>query len=212
VSSASLGIVLVEGDGAAADFLAQALESQGHRVLGVADNAAAALDMLQRLNPELAVLGRHLPDTTAPALAQRLYRQRPLPVVLISGDEQAPPELDPASQVIHCWLPWPVDPFTLAAGVLAVNQSFARIQALQGEIDDLKQVLHTRKLTERAKGLLMEAQGLSRDQAQTILQQRADAKGVSLAEAAGQVIESLGNAEDGGRREIRRGGKGSRPG
>lgn len=186
------------------------MESQGHRILGTAGDRAAALDMLDRLSPDLAVLGCHLPDASGPQLARDLCLRRPLPVVLLSTNDQPPPELAHELQVIHCWLPWPVDPHTLGAGVLAVHQSFARVQSMQREISDLGQALEVRKVTERAKGLLMESRGISEDQAQAILRQRAENQGVSLARAARQVVEA--NVTDAEARQgLRRDDKGSRP-
>jgi response regulator NasT len=90
-----------------------------------------------------------------------------------------------------------VKPFTKADLVPAVELAasrFTEISALETEIADLHDRLDTRKLIERAKGLLMTSQSLSEPEAFTWIQRAAMDRRTTMKAVASVVIETLGDA------------------
>lgn len=207
----SLGILIVEADQTLAEELGAALLSQGHQVSAVVAEAQAALQMRAKVDPDLAVLGAAV-DASGPQLAQELNRQAPLPVVLLLDPDQPQPDSVACKDLVHCWLPRPVDPIALGAVVQATYQSFERIGSLQREVEVLGRALDDRKIMERAKGMLMEAHGMDADQATEAIERLAGEQGIDFAQAARAVVEAHAADSQAHGAKFRPGGREYRPG
>ena len=69
----------------------------------------------------------------------------------------------------------------------------AEMQQLSAELDNLKESLATRKLLDRAKGILMTAHGMTEQEAYRKMQQFSMAKRISLKELAESIIKAANN-------------------
>jgi response regulator NasT len=92
----------------------------------------------------------------------------------------------------------PVVPKEKAGSAIVIMQDITELrkkeeelEALNAELADLKESLETRKLLDKAKGILMAAHGLTEQEAYRKLQQFSMAKRISLKELAEKIIASV---------------------
>jgi response regulator NasT len=137
------------------------LELLGHTVVGDAATAAQAERLFQEQNPDLVLMDIHLDGCDGIELAEKLLAKRPCPVVILS-----------ASQI-----------------EVAVGRFKERMR-LVAENQSLSQNLETRKLVEKAKGIIMQRLKLSEGDAHRRLQMESQKRRMNLADVAKKIIES----------------------
>lgn len=184
----SLRVLIAEQDAASVQHLESALRELGHSVVGTAPDGPAAVSMARALSPDLVILSAHLAGLDGIDAAQRIHEERPVPLVL-SGDNVGPELADRIAEV-------PI------FGVLAPNAgdgylrlvlatAYARHDAWRREqmrAEELHQRLEDRKIIERAKGILMQREGLSESDAYRMLQRTSQSRNVPMAELSRSLL------------------------
>ena len=140
--------------------LREMLSELGYEVIGEAGDGRAALDLARKLLPDLVVMDIKMPGLDGIAAAEQLTRERICPVVLLTAysDQELVERAREAGVVGYV-----VKPFRPTELMPVIELSLARFEefrSLEREIGDLKETIETRKVVERAKGVLMETQGL----------------------------------------------------
>ena len=140
--------------------LREMLSELGYDVIGEAGDGRAALDLARKLLPDLVVMDIKMPGLDGIAAAEQLTRERICPVVLLTAysDQELVERAREAGVVGYV-----VKPFRPTELMPVIELSLARFEefrSLEREIGDLKETIETRKVVERAKGVLMETQGL----------------------------------------------------
>ena len=140
--------------------LREMLSELGYDVIGEAGDGRAALDLARKLLPDLVVMDIKMPGLDGIAAAEQLTRERICPVVLLTAysDQDLVERAREAGVVGYV-----VKPFRPTELMPVIELSLARFEefrSLEREIGDLKETIETRKVVERAKGVLMETQGL----------------------------------------------------
>jgi response regulator NasT len=188
VMTQSLRVLIAESDDAFAQHLDREVRELGHTVAGVASDGASAVSMARALNPDIVILGAHLQGIDGAAAAERIHEERPVPVV-ISGDHIGP---DLAERIAG--LPvFGVTPPGASAGHLrlVIATAHARHDAWRREqirAEELHQRLEDRKVIERAKGILMQREGLSESDAYRMLQRTSQSRNVPMAELSRNLL------------------------
>jgi len=188
----SLRLLIAEENDASAKQLEQDLRELGHTIVGIAPDGPSAVSMARALTPDLVVLGVHLPGLDGAGAVERIHEERPVPVVL-RGEHIGPDLIDRIAQ-----LPvFGVVPSGAASGNLGATIAVARArhEAWRNEqirAEELHQRLEDRKVIERAKGILMQREGLSEGDAYRMLQRTSQSRNVPMAE----LSRSLLAAED----------------
>lgn len=146
--------------------LQEMLENLGHDVVGQAGDGQSALDLARELRPELVILDIKMPPgIDGVAVARVLAEERVAPVLLLTA--YSDPEFVEGARDAGV-MSYIVKPFTEHQLVPAIEVALARFQeyrSLEKELGDAKETLVTRKLVERAKGVLMDTQGLKENEA-----------------------------------------------
>lgn len=141
------------------------LTSLGYLVVGEAGDGVSAVNLARELRPDLVIMDIKMPGMDGIAAAKVLTEEKIAPVLLLTAfSQQDLVERAREAGVVG----YIVKPFREAELVPAIEIALARFQefqALQKETADLKETLETRKLVERAKGLLMDTQGLTEAEA-----------------------------------------------
>lgn len=175
--------------------LREMLTEEGHEVVGEARDGAEAVELCERLKPDVVFMDVKMPGTDGLTAARAIGEARMAPVVMVTAFSQAGLVRDAAEAGAMAYI---VKPFTksdiLPAMEVAVSR-FAEMRVLADEVADLGDRLETRKVVERAKGLLM-AKGLSEPEAFRRLQKLAMDKRRTLREIAEAVVLA-GEAEAG---------------
>ena len=140
--------------------LGEMLANLGYEVVGEVGDGAAAVELAMRLRPDLVIMDIKMPELDGIAVAEELTREKIAPVVLLTAYSDQPlVERAREAGVVG----YVVKPFRPAELLPVIELSVARFdefRALEREVGDLREALETRKVVERAKGVLMETLGL----------------------------------------------------
>jgi response regulator NasT len=145
--------------------LREMLAHLGYEVIAEAGDGRSAVDLAKRLRPDLLIMDIKMPDLDGISAAEELTRERIAPVVLLTAySDQGLVERAREAGVVG----YVVKPFREAELMPVIELSRARFEefrTLEREVGGLKDALETRKLVERAKGVLMEVHGLRESEA-----------------------------------------------
>ncbi len=145
--------------------LREMLTELGYDVVGEAGDGQAALELARKLLPDLVIMDIRMPGIDGIAAAEELTREKIAPVVLLTAySDQGLVERAKDAGVVG----YVVKPFRQTELLPVIELSIARFdefRSLEREVGDLKEALETRKLVERAKGILMETHGLRESEA-----------------------------------------------
>jgi len=182
--------------------LREMLTHLGYDVIGEAGDGRSAMELARRLRPDLLIMDIKMPDLDGISAAEELTRERIAPVVLVTAySDQGLVERAREAGVVG----YVVKPFREAELMPVIELSRARFdefRTLEREVGNLKDALETRKVIERAKGVLMETHGLRESEAfhrirKTSMDARKSMKEVAEAILLAHDMDtSIGNASD----------------
>ena len=145
--------------------LRRILEDAGHAIVGEASSGSEALRLVPKVLPDLVVLDIRMPEPNGIEVAHRLKVDCPVPIIFLTGFSDPQLVKDAADAGGYAYIVKPLDERAVLAAVEMVTARWSELQAA-------KDALETRKLVERAKGILMRMLGLSEDDAHRLLHQR----------------------------------------
>jgi len=141
--------------------LREMLTNQGYLVVGEVADGRSAVNQARELRPDIVIMDIKMPDMDGIEAAKILTEERIAPVVLISAYSQRDLVERAREAGVVAYLVKPYREEDLAPAVEVALARFREFQDLQKQMTDLQQALETRKLVDRAKGILMDKQGLS---------------------------------------------------
>jgi AmiR/NasT family two-component response regulator len=171
--------------------LTEMLAEEGYQVVGEAADGATAVRLAEELRPDLVVLDVKMPVLDGISAAERIVAQRIAPVLILTAFSQRELVERARSAGAMAYL---VKPFVKADLVPAIEMALSRheeITQLEQEVADLTDRLETRKLVDRAKGLLQTRFGLTEPDAFRWIQKAAMDKRTSMREVAQVVIAEM---------------------
>jgi response regulator NasT len=137
----------------------------GYLVVGEAGDGLSAVNLGRELKPDLVIMDIKMPDLDGIAAAKILTEERVAPVLLLTAFSQT--ELVDGAKDAGV-VGYIVKPFRESELVPAIEIALTRFKeyrAIEKEAQNLRETLETRKLVERAKGVLMDSQGLKEAEA-----------------------------------------------
>ncbi|MCS7235918.1 MAG: response regulator [Armatimonadota bacterium] len=158
-------IVIAEDEAVVRMGVRAILEDAGYRVVGEAADGQECLDLVRAHDPDLVILDVRMPPPNGIEVARRLRETSPRPVVFLTAFADRDLLEQAAAAGAFGYVVKPVVGTELLA---AVELAWARWRELQ----DAHEALETRKLVERAKGVLMRRLGLGEEEAYRLLQRR----------------------------------------
>lgn len=180
-------VVIAEDESIIRMDLREMLEEEGHEVVGEARNGAEAIELTRELGPDIVFMDITMPDVDGIQAAEVIGAEQLAPVVMVTAFSQAS-YVEGATKAGA--MAYVVKPFSRADIVPAMQVAvsrYAESATLASEVADLTERLETRKVLDRAKGLLMQ-RGMSEPEAFKRLQKLAMDKRKSLREIAEAVI------------------------
>ena len=164
------------------------LEDQGYRVVGEAADGTRALDLVRRLRPDLVFLDIKMPGIDGLQAAQALLTERAVPVIVLTAyaDREFVDKAKDAG--VLAYLVKPVRESDLRPTVEVALARFREIRALHDDVGSLEDALATRKLIERAKGVLMRRNGLDETAAFAQIQRQARNSRKTMKEIAEEIL------------------------
>lgn len=145
--------------------LREMLTNLGYLVVGEVGDGQSAVNLAKELRPDILIMDIKMPDMDGIEAAKILTEERVAPVLLLSAYSQQ--ELVQRAQKagVAGYLVKPFRESDLAPAIEVALARFSEFRVLEREVDNLQDALETRKAVDRAKGILMDTQGLSEDEA-----------------------------------------------
>ena len=185
-----LKILLADDEALLRLDLREMLTEAGHTIVGEAANGLEAVELAQRLKPELVIMDVKMPLMDGLTAAQQLAQDNVAPVLLLTAYSQQDIVEKAKEAGVIAYLVKPIREEQLFPAMEIAVNNFQELQQLQGELADLQEALATRKLLAKAKGILMEAHGYTEQEAYRKMQQYSMLKRVSLKKLAEMIIQS----------------------
>jgi response regulator NasT len=167
------------------------LERAGHEVVGEARDGEEAIALARELEPDLAVMDVKMPRLDGIEAAKRILDERPLPIVLLTAYGQQELVARAVEAGVFGYLVKPFREQDLVPAIETARARHAELAAVREEAESLADALAARKAIERAKGLLMEKEGLSEADAFDRLRRASQHSGRPLKVIAEAVIATL---------------------
>jgi response regulator NasT len=178
--------------------LKEMLEEDGYQVVGEAGDGATAVRLAAELRPDLVMLDVKMPILDGISAAERIAADHIAPVVILTAFSQR--ELVERAREAGA-MAYVVKPFTKADLVPAIEMAVSRyeeITALETEVQTLQERLETRKIVDRAKGLLQAGHGWTEPEAFRWIQKTSMDRRVTMRDVAEAVIAGSAGAREGG--------------
>jgi AmiR/NasT family two-component response regulator len=189
-NGSGLRVLIVEDDTLVGMGLLRQLQKLGHTVVGQAADAAEARQMFRSHEPQLVLVDIRLGQDDGIELSNDLLKQRRCPMIVISAFAEKDLIQRATEAGVFGYLVKPVDDKTLAAQIEVALGRFKEAESLRAETVRLSQDLKTRKVMDRAKGILMKRAHLSEEEAHRRLQVESQKRRLGMAELCQRIIES----------------------
>lgn len=145
--------------------LAEMLVEEGYDVVGEAGDGETAVRLAEELAPDLVILDIKMPVMDGLAAAERIAAARIAPVIILTAFSQRDLVERARAAGAMAYLVKPFQKSDLVPAIEIALSRYAEISALESEVADLSDRLETRKIVERAKGMLMTTYGMTEPQA-----------------------------------------------
>lgn len=186
----SLKIVIADNESIIRMDLKEILEESGHQVVGEAINGLKAIELTRKYRPDLVIMDIKMPEMDGIAAAKAIARDKIAPVLLLTAFSQKEIVDKAKDSGVLAYLVKPVKESNLFPAMEIALSRFREFVQLEQELDDVKHSLEMRKLLDRAKGVLMDAYGISEGEAYRRIQQYSMAKRKTIKEVAEAVLRS----------------------
>lgn len=166
--------------------LVEMLQEAGYEVVGQASNGEEAIELSRQLKPDLAILDVKMPILDGISAAEEIIKVAPVLMLTAFSQKELVDRARDAGVMAYV-----VKPFTITDLLPAMEIAMSRhrqMVSLASEVADLHDRLETRKLVDRAKGILMQALSLSEPAAFSWIQRAAMDRRMSMKEVAQAVI------------------------
>jgi len=181
-------ILLVDPDPQQRARLLRVLGGNGVRVVGEAASPDEAMRLAAIASPDVVLVADGLGAKNGIHLADRLATEHGIPSVLLASAAEAAAMASAARGGVMGLLVDPVDPATLHAMLELAANRFLEFLALRREAEALRKTLEGRKVIERAKGLLMEMDEISEQEAFARIRQKSMDTQRSMTEIARAIV------------------------
>jgi response regulator NasT len=166
--------------------LVEMLQEAGYDVIAQATNGEEAIALALEHQPDLAILDVKMPVLDGISAAEKIIATAPVLMLTAFSQRELIDRARDAGVMAYV-----VKPFTIGDLVPAIEIAISRhtqMQSLALEVADLHERLETRKIIDRAKGILMKALNLSEPEAFSWIQRAAMDRRLSMKEVAQAVI------------------------
>ncbi len=167
------------------------LERAGHDVVAEARDGVEAVALAREHEPELAVMDVKMPRLDGIEAAKRIIAERPIPIVMLTAYGQDELVGRAVEAGVFGYLVKPFREQDLVPAIAAARARHDELQELRDQADSLADALAARKVIERAKGILMESEGVTESVAFARLRKASQATGRPLRVIAEAVIATF---------------------
>jgi response regulator NasT len=166
--------------------LVEMLTEAGYEVIAQAENGAVAVELAKQHKPDLAILDVKMPEMDGITAAEQIILLAPVLMLTAFSQRELVERARDAGVMAYV-----VKPFSINDLVPAIEIAISRhkqMKSLESEVSDIYERLETRKVIDRAKGILMKAMNLSEPESFSWIQKTAMDRRISMKEVANAII------------------------
>ena len=167
------------------------LERSGHEIVGEARDGEEAVAFAREHEPELVIMDVKMPKLDGIEAAKRILEERPVPIVMLTAYGQEELVNRAVEAGVFGYLVKPFREQDLVPAIATARARHEELAAVREEAESLADALAARKAIERAKGLLMEKEGLSEADAFDRLRKASQVSGRPMKVIAEAVVATL---------------------
>ena len=182
----AIRILVAEDEALIRMDLVEMLQEAGYEVVAQATNGEEAIELATEQNPDLAILDVKMPILDGISAAEKIISIAPVLMLTAFSQRELVERARDAGVMAYV-----VKPFTIGDLIPAIEIAISRhtqMCSLADEVADLHERLETRKIIDRAKGILMKALNLSEPEAFSWIQRAAMDRRLTMKEVAQAVI------------------------
>jgi response regulator NasT len=182
-------VVIAEDEAIIRLDLQETLEEEGYEVVGSTGRGDEAVAMVRELKPDLAILDIKMPGMDGISAAKEIAGGRWAAVLILTAFSQRDLVEQARDAGAIGYLVKPFQKSDLVPAIEVAIGRFAELRALEQEVHSLEEQLTTRRVVERARGLLMDTYKLSESDAFSFIQQSAMRQRAKMRVVAEQVLD-----------------------
>ena len=190
-------VVIAEDEAIIRLDLKEILEAEGYAVIGETSRGDEAIDLVRMLEPDLVVLDIKMPGMNGIDAAKVISDEGLAAVILLTAFSQQDLIQEASNAGVLAYLVKPFQRSDLVPSIELALGRFKEISDLKQETLMLRESLQTRKLVDRAKGLLIDSYGLKESDAYRYLQKKAMEDRTTMKSVAEDILTDISNLDAG---------------
>jgi AmiR/NasT family two-component response regulator len=181
-------ILVAEDEAISRMDLREMLENLGYSVVGEAGDGVAAVNLARALKPDLVLMDIKMPELDGIAAAQTLASEHVTPVLLLTAYSDREFVDRAVDAGVMGYLVKPFAEAQLKPAIEVALERWKEVRQIQHDLTQTQEMLETRKLVERAKGVLMDSQNLKEAEAFRRIQRLSMNSRKSMREVAEAIL------------------------
>ncbi len=190
-------VVVAEDEALIRLDLVEMLREEGYEVVGEAGDGQRAVELAEELRPDLVIMDVKMPRRDGIDAASEIAQRRIAPVVILTAFSQRELVERARDAGANDYLVKPFSKSDLVPAIEVAVSRFSELRELEREVQGLNERFETRKLVDRAKGLLMEKHAMTEPEAFRWIQRAAMDRRTTMKQVAVVVLETLGDDTSG---------------
>jgi two-component system, response regulator PdtaR len=182
-------VVIAEDEAIIRLDLQETLEEEGYEVVGSTGRGDEAVSLVRELMPDLAILDIKMPGMDGITAAKEIAAGRWAAVLILTAFSQRDLVEQARDAGAIGYLVKPFQKSDLVPAIEVAIGRFSELRALEQEVHSLEEQLATRRIVERAKGMLMDRHGLPESEAFSFIQQTAMRQRAKMRKVAEQILD-----------------------
>jgi response regulator NasT len=184
-----LRVVIAEDEAIIRMDLRETLEEEGYEVIGETGRGDQAVELVRGLQPDLAILDIKMPGMDGLEAARIINGEKICGVLMLTAFSQREVVEQARDAGALAFLVKPFQKSDLIPAIEVAMGRFRELRSLTGEIDALGEQLESRKVVDRAKGLLMDEVGMSETDAFGFIQRTAMSERTRMRDVADRILD-----------------------
>ena len=181
-------VVIAEDEAIVRLDLKETLEEEGYEVVGESGRGDEAVRLVRELNPDLAILDIKMPGLDGLSAAREITGEQRAAVLILTAFSQRNLIEEARDAGVLAYLVKPFQRSELIPAIEVALARFSEMRALRAEVDGLEEQLETRRVLDRAKGILMDECGMKEGDAFSFIQRSAMQQRLRMKAVAEQVV------------------------
>jgi len=184
-----LRVVIAEDEAIIRMDLRETLEEEGYEVIGETGRGDQAIELVRGLQPDLAILDIKMPGMDGLEAARIINGEKICGVLMLTAFSQREVVEQARDAGALAFLVKPFQKSDLVPAIEVAMGRFRELRSLTGEIDALGEQLESRKVIDRAKGVLMDELAMSETDAFAFVQRTAMSERTRMRDVADRILD-----------------------